>query len=261
MPTPTFSKIALRWSCTVHGEMCRRSAIAFVGEPLRDELRHGPLALGEAVGVGDQRRELVRPGGLDDHGRLRVVAVAERRAAHEQPAPGRRAHARAAIGARRGAPVAMLRARLATAVTTAGNGSPGVAVAQLGEPALGGGVGQRDRVVGREQDETGGVLVVRRSPDSAASSIARRSPSARCRDTDATRVASAGAKCAAVGAAQQRERAPRRRVVDQRGAQLVAEAVRPPELAMALAAVEVAARRRAEASPRAGPSGRARRTC
>ena len=51
----------------------------------------------------------------------------------------------------------------------------------------------------------------------------------------------------AVGGAQQRQAAPRRRVADEHGAQLVAEPVGPPELAMAPAAVEVAARRRAEA--------------
>jgi hypothetical protein len=43
-----------------------------------------------------------------------------------------------------------------------------------------------------------------------------------------------------LGVAQQRQSAPGRRAVDQRDAQLVAEAARTPHLALATAAVEVA---------------------
>ena len=52
--------------------------------------------------------------------------------------------------------------------------------------------------------------------------------------------------------AQQRQAAPRDVVVDEGGAELVAEAVRPPDLAVAPAAVEVAAGRRAQGGRRPG---------
>ena len=126
VPTPTFSKIALRWSCTVHGEMCRRSAIAFVGSPCATSSRHRSLPVGEAVGVRDQRRELVRPGGFDDHGGLRVRrrrASSRARAASARtpcgPARGRRRRSRRAR-LRCCAPGSRRRPRPAAA------GSPGV---------------------------------------------------------------------------------------------------------------------------------------
>jgi hypothetical protein len=216
-------------------------------EPLRDELRHRALALGQAVGVGDQRHELVRPGGLDDHGRLGVGVVAERRAAHEQPALGRRADSRASDGARRRLPMRD------AARSGRHRGHHGrqrfvrTVAAQLGEPHLGGGVRHRDRVVGREQREADGLLGVlaflgHRGGEQhrAAQSLGQVARHRR----DERRVVRR--EVAPVGGAQQRQAAPRRPVAGQRGSQLVAEAVGALELAVALAAVEVSVRRFAE---------------
>jgi hypothetical protein len=214
---------------------------------LGDELRPGPLALGEVVGVRDEGRELVGAGGLDDHGRLSVRAVAERRAAHEQPDPGRGSDAGAGDGARR-------RVAVDDAARPGRRGGDHgwevlarATLAQLGEPHLGGCVGPHDRVVGSEQHETGGLLGLptlrgqRAGEHGAAQALGEVA-----RDgLDERRVGRREA--VAVGAAQQRERAPRGRVVDQHGSQLVAEPVGPPELAMAHAVVEVSARRLAEA--------------
>jgi hypothetical protein len=50
--TPTFSKIAWRWSCTVHDEMESRPAIAFVGSADRS----GGLALTAACPIAHKLR-------------------------------------------------------------------------------------------------------------------------------------------------------------------------------------------------------------
>ena len=65
------------------------------GQPVGDELGHVSLALGEAVRVGDERRELMGARGLDHHGDRRAGLVSEHRAPHDQPAPRLGAHARA----------------------------------------------------------------------------------------------------------------------------------------------------------------------
>jgi hypothetical protein len=53
----------------------------------------------------------------------------------------------------------MLRARIATEATAAGTGSPGPLCSSASH-LLGGGVRQRDRVVGRQEDQPGGLLVL-----------------------------------------------------------------------------------------------------
>jgi hypothetical protein len=73
--TPTFLKIALSWSCTstVTGADApprRRRELA------RDELGHLAFPVAQAVGVSEQRHELMRLGRLDHHGDARVGLIA-----------------------------------------------------------------------------------------------------------------------------------------------------------------------------------------
>ena len=113
--------------------------------------------------------------------------------------------------------------------------------AQLGEPHLRGGVHERDRVVGCEEHHAGGLLAF--LPIHGQRREQHRSPQAfgdvaRQRRHD---VRVGGGEGHPVRCAQQRESAPRGRLADQRGAQLVAEPVRALEIAVAHAAVEVTA--------------------
>ena len=208
MLTPTFSKIAFRWSCTVQGERCRRPAIASVGEALRDELGHGPLAVGEPVGVGDQRRELGRRAGS----RITAVGrvVAEHRAAHQQPAPGRRADPRAGDGAV-GAPSAMLRARSATVCDHHRRAPRRRPRRARRASARGGVIGQR-RSSCRRRAAAGRARGRRRAAGQRGEQD--RAPQALGqvpRAATPARAARRGVKWRALGLAQQHDAAPRRR--------------------------------------------------
>jgi hypothetical protein len=194
----------------------------------------GALALGQPVGVGHQRREIVRAGGLERDRRVGLAAAGHRRAAHHEPGIGSRAHTRP--GARRVAP------------RPAGHGGHDrrlrAVARQLVQPMIGRRVGHENRVVRRQQGEPGMALGLRgqrgieHRPPQPIGQVAGQ----RRHELDL-----GGRERRAFVAALQRQRAPGGRVAHQHGAQLVAEPVRPAELAMANAAVEVAVRGLAQA--------------
>jgi hypothetical protein len=61
-------------------------------EALRDQLGDSALALGETIGICDERRELGWTNALEDDDGAGTRAIAERRAVHEEPDAGSRAH-------------------------------------------------------------------------------------------------------------------------------------------------------------------------
>jgi hypothetical protein len=136
---------------------------------------------------------------------------------------------------------------VATALTASGGRVPArVASVQLGEPGPGGAVGPGDRVVGAEHEHPDRLLAVlgRRRQDGL-----QQRPAQPLGEQAADRRDQLGVGARELGpvrGAQQGERAPRGRIVGEGGAQLVAEAVQAPDLAMATAAIERAAGRLAE---------------
>ena len=182
---------------------------AFVDSPCATSWVTAPLALGQPVGVGDERRELGRAGGLEDHGGPRVGAspstIRARRS--QRPAAVRtRARAIASGGAGR-------RRR-------SGRGSrprrpPGGRAARCGAARsssshiCAAGFGERDRVVVARGAAGRRSSPPRLVPASAVSSIARRRPSAsvaRQRADDVSRRWRRSARPSRC--AQQRQRAP-----------------------------------------------------
>ena len=193
--TPTFSKIAFRWSWTVHGERCSRAAMASVGSP-----RATSCVTVRSRSVSRRRRRSA----------ARARAAGPARGSRR---PARRAHRRASSRARAASgprPCARARGRSrpsgARPSTTRARGSatardhrrePRAAPVQLVEPRARR-RRRRARSCCRRRARTRPVASssAPARPASAASSIARRSPSARCRDSEPTTAASAGAKCA-----------------------------------------------------------------
>ena len=206
---------------------------------LGDELRDAALAVGEPVGVRDQGRELVRPGGLERSPPSARRRRPERRAAHDQPDAGRGADTRARA-------MRPPRAAVPDAARPARHGgdhrreAARPAAAPNSASQVGGGVGLRDRVVGREQARP--ACPTSRRPLAGQRGEQHRPPQSLgevARHRRDERYVGRRER-ASVGAAQQRQAAPGRRVTDQRGPQLVTEPVGPPELAMAQAPVELA---------------------
>ena len=92
---PVLSKIDLRWSLTVCGEIASRCAAWMAVAPLQRQLRHLLLARGEPVGLEQQRGDERRVGALDEDGDLARARGAEQPAVEDEPGARGRLHRRA----------------------------------------------------------------------------------------------------------------------------------------------------------------------
>ena len=229
-------------------------AIALGGQAPGDQLGDLPLAFRQPVGAGDQRGQLRPARRLDGDGHVRL---AERARPHDRPA-GR---GWCAPGARPRRPA---RARTATARTTDGRPWRG---AELVEPAVGGGVRPRGRAAASSTRNPVSATAASRSLERA---LQRRpaQPVGELRGEPGDALQLAGAEVRRAEPAQQRERAPGAVGVGQHGAQLVLEAGRPAQLALAHASssrpwvaplrLATGCRRRPGPGTSCGPARRAR---
>src|SRR5215218_1299110 len=131
------------------------------GEALKNELCDIPFAPGQAVGLNDERRDLGRAGGLDDHCRLALGCSTEAGAVEHKPASAARVGARPRNGGRRLVPAS----DRPCAIRDRGECDRMAAFArvpevdELVEPSLGGRGDRRDVVLVVEQDEPWAVSV------------------------------------------------------------------------------------------------------
>ena len=237
MATPTFSKIALRWSCTVHGDRYSRAAMASVGSP-----RATSRVTSRSRSV---RRYASATSGASSCGRAGSIITATR-------APGSSPSTEARTTSQR-PDLARTRARAIRPSAAAPPPRPAPGPRPPSPPAE----PTRSRPTRRiHAAATSSVNVIEPSGASTTTPAAPRrrpgrsrrgraappaAPSASCRRHRFHQRGVGGRERLAIGAAQHRQRAPRRLAVDERRAQLIAEAVRAHDLPVALAAVQDAA--------------------
>ena len=252
--TPVLVNTDFRWSCTVCSATMQTRRDLTGREAAADEAGHRPLARGETVGRHQQRRDLARGRGLDDHrGGLACLQAEPGRVDHD-PAAGSGSHPQARRWGVRVDGAAQLGD---DGVQLDRQQAIGCRVAQLVEPDIRRPVAADERAVIREQDET---RCVRALHDRVPHEQAEPDPLRQVRG-DASDEPGLRRREAVRPLTVEAHVAPARPAGAQRDAQLVGQPERPEDVAVARAPLEISSGRLDQRAHASRANARGLSTC